>query len=94
MCSGRSPKVTVESVYLGDVLDRLSAERLASCQFYKLVSFSRECSPNVYCSWGMCGLDRGHCGSCGKRLRFKLCFDGFHVVWVCDKLVGLPDLEV
>jgi hypothetical protein len=81
------------SVEVGSVLDLVSARLLADCCFCRRVLFSHACSPSVFHSWNMCFLDKSHCGSHGRRLKFKPCFAGVRVVSVCPKLVGLPDLE-
>lgn len=75
------------------VLDKASAQQLVVCPYFKRVLFSRECSPNVQHFWNMCCLDKGHCDCHGRRLKFKPRFAGVEVVWLCPKLVGLPDLE-
>jgi hypothetical protein len=90
-----SLKAEVKPVLLGSVIvDKAEAHRLAVCLFFKRgfvteSSFSEGFSR----SRNLCSLDGGFCGSCGRRLKFKPCFGGCRVVWVCDKLVGLPELE-
>lgn len=81
-------------VSAGLVLDTVSAKRLAACPFFKRVLFSRESSPDVCHLWNLCSLDAGHCDSHGRKLRFKPCFAGVRVAWICPKFVGLAlDLE-
>ena len=33
----------------------------------------------------MCGLGHGVCFSDGKCLKFKHLYDGFHIIWVCER---------
>jgi hypothetical protein len=75
------------------VLDSLTAKTLAVCPYIKKVSFSRGSSPYVHHFWNMCSLTRKHCSSHGKRYKFKPCFGGCRVAWVCPELVGLPALD-
>ena len=72
------------------VLDKVSVWRLADCCFCKRVLCSRASSPEIQYSWLLCALDREHCDFHGKCVRFKVRFDGYHVIWRCSKLVGLP----
>jgi hypothetical protein len=82
-------------VLLGSVIaDKAERARLIVCPYFKRAivdesSFSEGFSR----SRNLCSFDGGFCGSCGHRLKFKPCFDGCRVVWVCPKTVGLPDLE-
>jgi hypothetical protein len=75
---------------IDSVLDRVVSKRLAVCPYFKRVLFSRECSPDVVHLYNLCCLDREHCSSHGRRLKFKPCFAGVRVVWVCPKVVGFP----
>lgn len=81
------------TIEINSVLDNASAQRLVVCPYFKRVLFSRECSPSVVSSWNMCSLTREHCGFHGRRLKFRPCFAGVRVVWICSMLVGLPDVE-
>lgn len=69
------------------IVGKVDKNRLVACPFSKSVG-SRFGKPLCLCSLG-----GGVCRYCGKRVRFSYHFDGFHVVWVCEKLIGLPDLE-
>lgn len=71
---------------IGEIVDK----RLVVCPYFKRVLFSRACSPEIFHSWCMCSLDKSHCDSHGRCLKFKPCFGGVCVAWVCSKLVGLP----
>ena len=92
MDSGVSVKDSIfvdKSVLLGSVIvDKAEKNRLIPCSYAQRVAI-RFGAPFCLCSLG----SGSYCRSDGVRLRFKFRFDGFHVVWVCDKLVGLPDLE-
>jgi len=80
----------IGSIEIGSVLSRESARLLANCCFCRRVLFSRSSSPEIQYSWLLCTLDREHCDFHGKCARFKVRFDGYHVIWRCSKLVGLP----
>jgi len=80
----------LSSVRINSVLDVVSAHRLAVCPHFKRVLFSRACSPSTFHSWNMCFVDKSHCDSHGRCLKFSPCFAGVRVVWICGKLVGLP----
>ena len=78
-------------IVVGSVIsDRAYAHRLAVCLFIRKVLFSRASLPDVVHFWNMCCMDKAHCGSGGRRLKFKPCFGGVCVAWVCPKVVGLP----
>ena len=78
---------------IDSVFDSGSAQCLAVCPFFKRVLFSVP-SHYPYCkAWNQCSLDREHCDFHGRRFKFKPCLGGVRVVWMCSKLVGLPDLE-
>lgn len=62
-------------------------DRLSLCQFAKSVGV-RFGVP--FC---LCSLGSGVCPYNGKRAKFKFHFNGFEVIWICEKLIGLPDLE-
>jgi len=81
-------------VVVGSVLDMASAQRLVVCPYFKRVVFSREWCPNIHHFWKMCCLDKEHCDFHGRRLKFKPCFAGVRVAWVCPKAIGLPNLEM
>lgn len=87
-CSGSLS--SVQSVVFNSVVGK----RLACCPFFKRVSFSRECSPDVFHLWNLCSLDKSHCGSRGRRLKFaSYGVDSLRVVWVCPKIVDLSFLN-
>jgi hypothetical protein len=85
----------IESVVVGSVIaDKAEAHRLAVCLFFKRVFVTESSfSEGFHRSQNLCTLEGGSCGSCGNRLKFKSCFDGCRVVWVCPKVIGLPELE-
>jgi hypothetical protein len=77
-----------QSVAVGSVVNKVDKNRLAPCPFAKPVAVRFDVP---FC---LCGLESGsYCQSNGKRYRFAFHFDGFRCVWLCDKLVGFPDLE-
>jgi hypothetical protein len=76
------------------VFDDVVGKRLAVCPFFKRVLFSRGNSPYSYNCWNMCFLDKGHCGSGGKRLKFaSYGVDSLRVVWICPRIVDFSFLE-
>jgi hypothetical protein len=78
----------MQSLIIGSVVvDKAELERLSSCSFAKRVSV-RNGVP--FC---LCSLGSGCCLSNGKCLKFKHLYDGFHIVWVCSRVVVLPNLE-
>jgi hypothetical protein len=82
------------SIVVSSVLDRAVGKRLAVCPYFKSVLFSRESSPSVQRFWNMCDLDKSHCATRGKCLKFESCgIDSLRVSWICSKVVGLPFLE-
>jgi hypothetical protein len=91
--------VLVESVFVdsgslvvGSLCSGASVQRLVVCPHSKRVSCG--VSPHF---WGfeMCCLDSQHCGSRGRRFKFRLHVGGFFTVfWVCPKLVGLSKVVV
>lgn len=87
-------KVSSSQVVVGSVLGKVCGSRLAVCPHVKRVLFSLESFPNVYHSENVCSLDKEHCSSHGRRLKFSPCFGGVRVAWVCPKLVGLPNAEI
>ena len=80
-------------IVVGSVLDKVSSERLVICPYHKRVVFSRESSPSVQKYCNLCSLDGEICSVRGRRFKFKPCFDGVRVSWLCSKLVGLPNPE-
>lgn len=85
----------VSPIVVGSVIsDRVLAHRLAVCPFMKRVLWNRRSSLDVFGVWNSCSLGSHHCSSRGRRLKFKPCFGGVRVVWVCPDVVGLPDVEI
>jgi len=78
-------------IEIGSIFVDAVGKRLAVCPYFKSVLFSRESSPSVQRFWNMCDLDKSHCATCGKCLKFESYgIDSLRVVWVCPKVVGLP----
>jgi hypothetical protein len=80
-------------IELGKILTRADSHRLVDCPYFKRILFSRERSPDVVHLWNLCSLDKRHCDFHGCRLKFKPCFAGVRVVWICPKTIGLPNME-
>lgn len=78
VCSPSSETVSE----IGSILDLKLAHRLVICPYFK----------RVY-SCNFCSLTKEHCGFGGRRYKFKPCFAGVRVSWICSELVGLPDFE-
>ena len=82
------------SVKVGDVYNEALVEKLDSCSHLRRnvvveSSFMEGFRRVKY----FCSFDGRCCGSCGHRLRFiRSCF-GCRVIWVCPKLIGVPDLD-
>jgi hypothetical protein len=83
------------SVVVGDVYNQELARKLVFCTPYFRRNFVTESSfsEGINRVRNFCSLDGGCCASSGRRLKFVSGFSGCRVVWVCPKLVGLPDLE-
>lgn len=87
-------KYGLGSVTVGFICDKAGKEQLVFCPHFERIFFSRFSSLGVSRTWNKCCLDLGHCDFRGRRVRFKPHFNGtYTVVWVCPKLVGLPDRE-
>jgi len=84
----------LSNVEINSILDSASGKRLAECPFLKKVLFNRSSSLDVVHFWNMCSMDNEHCDFHGRKLRFKPCFSGVRVCWLCPKLVGLPNEEI
>lgn len=76
-----------QSVVVGFVVSKIDKNHLAPCPFANPVAVCF--SVPLF----LCALGSGACRSGGKRYRFAFHFDGFHCIWICDKLDGLPSLE-
>lgn len=82
------------SIFVGDVIaSKAEKDFLIVCPHVKRLLCGSSFD-GFYRSWNQCGLDFGHCPFRGKRARVKFRFDGYHVVELCLKLVGLPNEEV
>ena len=79
----KNREVVVGSVIVGKV----EKDRLIACPFARLVLFR---FGRPFC---LCSLGSGYCSHFGKRAKVAFHFNGFRVVSICEKLVGLPDLE-
>jgi len=75
------------------VLDSATAKALAVCPYFKTVLWNRCSSLDAVRRWNSCSLGSHHCSFHGKRYKFKPCFGGVRVVWVCPNVVGLPALD-
>jgi len=69
--------------------DRAFAHRLAVCPYLRQVLFTLPSNLDDFRCYNVCSLDKLHCDFRGCRLKFKPCFDGVRVAWVCPKLVGV-----
>ena len=73
---------------VGDVIEnKVELDHISDCSFAKQVSV-RNSAP--FC---MCSIGPVACLSNGKRLKFKHLYDGFHVTWICSKLIVPPNSE-
>ena len=87
-------KISDKLVFVGLVIaSKADKDSLVICPYVKHVLIGS--SYGGFCrSWLKCSLDFDHCSYRGKRVRVKFRLaDGFHVVWVCPKVVGLPNFE-
>lgn len=69
------------------VLNKTEKDGLVNCSFANCIGVK---SGRPFC---LCSLGSGVCPYYGRRMKFKFHFSGFEVVWICDRLVGLPNLE-
>jgi len=67
--------------------DVAEKDRLSKCSFAESISVSR--GVPLF----MCKLGGSACKYYGLRAKFRLRFDIFYVVSLCEKLDGLPDFE-
>jgi len=82
------PKNSYESLVVGFVVvGKADKDRVSEC------SFARKISTRYGAPFCLCSLGSGVCPHNGKRAKFQHHFDGFHVISLCDKLDGFPDLE-
>jgi len=80
-----SSRLSVGSVFS----DRDFAHRLAVCPYFRQTLYNLTSNLYDFRCWNMCDLDKKHCDFRGCRLKFKPCFDGVRVAWVCPKLVDV-----
>jgi len=85
---------SLNSVTVGSILDSSSSKRLAVCPYFKMVLWNRRSSLDVVRRWNSCSLGSHHCSFRGKRYKFKPCFGGVRVVWICPNVAGLPNEEI
>jgi hypothetical protein len=82
-------KSSYAPLVVGSLVDKVTKSRMAGCSFAKSVGF--RCGVPCY----LCSLGSGSaCLYNGRHVRWKAHFSGFEVVWVCPKLVGLPNEEM